>query len=527
VIKIGDIDWTAVARALGVAAPAADPPGMEPILPANLQAEQALLGAILANNAAYDRVAPFLAPEHFADPIHARIYQAVQRRIANGQTADAVTLKMEFEHAGILDEVGGTAYLAQLLTAMVGIINASEYGRTVHDAWMRRQAVVAGLGIVEAAIAPGPDRAYREVLVEGVNAMLDLQGAASTTDRARTGTLGSAVAAVMEAAEREHKAEPAHGAGFYTGIESLDAIWPGMWPGRMTMLAGRSGHGKTALGTQIMRHVSGTLLAAVQRTKDKLGRVQMFSLEMSRTDIAARMLSWESGVATDDIIGGKLTGDRTFALLEAQKAIDQLPIDIHDATGMTAQDIVAEATAAVRRNNVKLIVIDHLHRIVAPPGRRIDTSQVVLGAAKAMKDLARALDVHVLLLAQIASRSADRGGSDDPRPRMSQIGYGGETEADDVLLVWREELHMGKEPPEVKGAPAAQANAKSAWLAKLEQVRGRAEVILPKRRFGAMGAVPLKFDATRGRFSDLPADPQFGHMPGLWDEIPPNWGGAA
>ena len=93
--------------------------------PSNLQAEQALLGAILANNRAYERVSEFLAPEHFADPIHGRIYQAVTRRIEAGQLADAVTLKAEFEHAGILDEVGGTAYLAQLLTAMVGIINAA------------------------------------------------------------------------------------------------------------------------------------------------------------------------------------------------------------------------------------------------------------------------------------------------------------------------------------------------------------------------------------------------------------------
>jgi replicative DNA helicase len=119
--------------------------------PSNLQAEQALLGALLANNKAYERVSEFLAPEHFADPIHGRIYQAIQRRVEAGQLADAVTLKAEFEHAGILEEVGGTAYLTQLLTAMVGIINAGDYGRAIHDAWLRRQLIDVGETVVNNA----------------------------------------------------------------------------------------------------------------------------------------------------------------------------------------------------------------------------------------------------------------------------------------------------------------------------------------------------------------------------------------
>src|SRR5690242_15227880 len=125
--------------------------------PSNLQAEQALLGALLANNKAYERVAEFLAPEHFADPLHARIFQAVARRIEAGQLADAVTLKAEFEHSGVLDELGGTAYLAQLLSAMVGIINAGEYGRAVYDAWLRRQLIEIGETVVNNAFGADPE----------------------------------------------------------------------------------------------------------------------------------------------------------------------------------------------------------------------------------------------------------------------------------------------------------------------------------------------------------------------------------
>src|ERR1700684_91689 len=125
--------------------------------PSNLQAEQALLGALLANNKAYERVSEFLAPDHFVDPIHGRIFQSIARRIEAGQLADAITLKAEFEHSGVLEEVGGTAYLAQLLASMVGIINAGEYGRAIYDAWLRRQLIDIGENVVNNAFGAQPE----------------------------------------------------------------------------------------------------------------------------------------------------------------------------------------------------------------------------------------------------------------------------------------------------------------------------------------------------------------------------------
>ena len=132
--------------------------------PANLEAEQALLGALLANNKAYERVSEFLAPEHFADAVHGRIFAAIQRRIEAGQLADAVTLRAEFEHSGLLDEVGGAAYLARLLSAMVGIINAGEYGKVIHDCWMRRQLIDLGETVVNRAFGAEAELDAREQL---------------------------------------------------------------------------------------------------------------------------------------------------------------------------------------------------------------------------------------------------------------------------------------------------------------------------------------------------------------------------
>ena len=119
--------------------------------PNNVAAEQALLGALMANNRAYERVSEFLAPEHFADPVHGRIYQSIARRIDQNQIADPITLRAELEHSDILVEVGGLAYLTQLLTAMVGIINAADYGRAIYDSWVRRQLIDIGEVVVNNA----------------------------------------------------------------------------------------------------------------------------------------------------------------------------------------------------------------------------------------------------------------------------------------------------------------------------------------------------------------------------------------
>src|ERR1700710_422425 len=180
--------------------------------PSNLQAEQALLGALLANNKAYERVSDFLAPEHFADPMHGRIFQAIARRVEAGQLADAVTLKAEFEHAGILEEVGGTAYLTQLLTAMVGIINAGDYGRAILDTWMRRQLIdIGGTGVNNASGAdPELDGALQIEAAE--QSLFDLAadngtgGGFITFERALTDAIMGAERAFRQCVRPDHRA---------------------------------------------------------------------------------------------------------------------------------------------------------------------------------------------------------------------------------------------------------------------------------------------------------------------------------
>ena len=215
--------------------------------PSNLQAEQALLGALLANNKAYERVSEFLAPEHFADPIHGRIFQAIQRRVEAGQLADAVTLKAEFEHSGVLEEVGGTAYLAQLLTAMVGIINAGEYGRAVHDAWLRRQLIDIGETVVNNAF--GAEAGTRRPAA-------DRGGGAGAVRARHRGAAERWLRHLRTRADRSDPGRrarfppPGHVSGLSTGLRDLDAKMGGLHPSDLLDPRRPARHGQDRAGDQ-------------------------------------------------------------------------------------------------------------------------------------------------------------------------------------------------------------------------------------------------------------------------------------
>src|SRR5271169_6751179 len=258
--------------------------------PSNLQAEQALLGALLANNRAYERVAEFLLPDHFADPVHGRIYHAIMRRIEAGQLADAVTLKAEFEHTGLLEEVGGTAYLAQLLAAMVGIINAGEYGRAVHDAWLRRQLIDIGETVVNQAFGAEPDLDGPKQIEAAEQSLFDL-----AKDGGGGGgfiTFHTALRQAIEGAERAFH-RPGHVSGLSTGLRDIDKKMGGLHPSDLVILAGRPGMGKTALATKVAYGAAKSLLAEARRDDPNAvarAAVAIFSLEMSAEQLATRLL---------------------------------------------------------------------------------------------------------------------------------------------------------------------------------------------------------------------------------------------
>ena len=460
--------------------------------PQNIRAEQALLGALLSNNKALETVA-FLKPEHFADPAHGHIFRAIARRVAQGHLADAVTLKVEFENSGILNELGGTAYLVELLASMVTISGIPEYGKVIHDAWMRRQVIDISAQLQTSAFGDDPEAEPRTIVIEGVDLLTQI-GADATTEKAAS--WAGAIDEAVEGADRA--AHAGEGACLLTGIRSLDDLWGGFWPGFLDILGARLGQGKTALAMQIAEHIA--------RNLPEGRAVQIFSLDMSRADLANRMLASATGIPSDDIRRGRINHVNAEALLLARKDLRSLPLLVPDKASMTISELCMIARTNVRRRGVAIIIVDHMMRIRPDASMRgLSRAEQVDTIAWTLKELAKDLEVPVLALSQLSRTTDRRDGPQGARPQISDLAYAGETHADNIALLWREETYLGKRPPDPPARLKEETRIQiiADWEKRREAVAGKAEIILAKRRFGQIGAVTIEFDGPRTRFSDV------------------------
>ena len=473
--------------------------------PSNERAEMALLGALLANNRAYERVSEFLSPEHFADPVHGRIYQAIVRRVEQGQLADAVTLKAEFEHSGLLDEVGGTAYLAQLLTAMVGIINAGEYGRVVHDTWLRRQLIEVGEVVVNNAFGAEPELDGKQQIELAESELFKL-----ATQGGNDGgfvTFERALTEAIQGAERAFR-RSGHVSGLSTGLRDLDKKTGGLHPSDLMILAGRPGMGKTALATKIAFGAARALADDTRReTPDAVpkGAVAVFSLEMSAEQLATRLLAEEARVSGDRIRRGEI-GQRDFdRFVQVSRELQSLPLHIDDTPAITLSAMRTRCRRLKRTKGLSLVVVDYLQLMrpsvgTKPESRVLEISQITQG----LKAIAKELAVPVLALSQLSRAVESR---EDKRPQLSDLRESGtiEQDADMVLFVYRDEYYLQQRAPKQMNfdTEAKYQEALEKWQRDMEQVHNMAEVLIEKQRHGPTGSIRLLFEGEFTRFADL------------------------
>jgi replicative DNA helicase len=474
--------------------------------PSNMQAEQALLGALLANNRAYERVSEFLAPEHFVDPINGRIFQAVARRIEAGQLADPITLKAEFEHSGVLDEVGGTAYLAQLLSAMVGIINAGEYGRAIYDAWLRRQLIDIGEIVVNNAFGAEPELDGVKQIEAAEQSLFDLAKEGGSSG----GFIRFEVALkqAVEAADRAFK-QPGHVSGMATGLRDVDKRLGGLHPSDLLILAGRPGMGKTALATKIAFGAAKVLQAqARQRDPAAMANrtVAIFSLEMSAEQLATRLLAEESRVSGDRIRRGDINDKDFLKFVEVSRDISSLPLEIDDTPALSISALRTRCRRLQRTKGLALIVVDYLQLMRPAAGTRPESRvQEISQITQGLKAIAKELAVPVLALSQLSRAVESR---EDKRPQLSDLRESGtiEQDADVVMFIYRDEYYLAQKMPKEIGFDDSGSKFQAAmdkWTQDMERVHNQAEVIIAKQRHGPTGSVSLFFEGEFTRFGDL------------------------
>jgi len=473
--------------------------------PSNTLAEQALLGALLANNRAYERVSDFLLPDHFADPIHGRIFSAIARRVEAGQLADAITLKAEFEHSGVLDEVGGTAYLAQLLSALVGIINAGEYGRTIYDTWIRRQLIDIGEVIVNNAFGAQPELDGKEQMEAAEQSLFDL-AAKGGSDRGFV-SFESALTQAITGAELAVN-RSGHVSGLPTGLRDLDKKLGGLHASDLIIAAGRPGMGKSALATKIACGAAKALLAEARKADPNAqpkATIAIFSLEMSSEQLATRLLAEESRISGDRIRRGDIGQKEFDRFVQVSREIGSLPIFIDDTPAITLSALRTRCRRLKRTRGLALIVIDYL-QLMRPSSSRpmesrvLEVSQITQG----LKALAKELEVPVLALAQLSRAVESR---EDKRPQLSDLRESGsiEQDADVVMFIYRDEYYLAQRAPKQIAFDNDERfhTAYEKWQRDMEQVHNRAELLIEKQRHGPTGKIDLFFEGEFTRFADI------------------------
>ena len=452
--------------------------------PAVLEVEQSLLGSILANNAAFERVGSFLAPEHFADPVHAMLYRRMADRIGTGRLVDAVILKAELEHDRMLEEAGGPPYLAQLLSAMVSITIAGEYGTAIRDAWAKREM----LAMLEEFQRKPDDRSAQEIALSLTSRLSGLAEPTGTRP-----TLAQAAETLLAEAEAAHQGRP----GFErldVGLPSVDRLLGGLWPGNLYYIMARSRTGKTPWLLSACRHMA--------RNISDGQHIHVFSLEMPATDILRISAAAESRWTAEQIRGGQIGGPAEWKELETiTKALGQLPIIVDD----TPTDITAlrlRARQVKRTKKTRLIAIDHLALIRRDPRKRgMSLNEWMPAVGQELKDLSKELDVPVVALCQVNKSRDDR---ESTRPTLSDLPFDGGQAADEVHALYRRELDMPVDPPGLAMLRSAekQAQARFEWDEQKRAAKGAAEWIALKRRFGATGTAHLRFDGPRMLFRE-------------------------
>lgn len=461
------------------------------IPPHHEEAEQALLGAILVNNRAFERVGEFLKPEHFFHPPHALIYRAASVLIGRNEVANPLTLRGHFEGTGELVSIGGVEYLGQLAVSIVTIHNAGDYGRVILDCWLRRQAIEIAESTIAQAYKRDVEIPAETILSDAESALYDISTQASVAT-SRTKTAGKAAAGALEwIAEAQRDGGTV---GLSTGLLDLDYRLAGLRPGNLLVIGGRPGMGKSSL----LRNIA--YANGCQNIP-----VGLLSLEMSAEEMGFGFLAQLTGIATDDQLSGRVDQGQINYLIEAQQHLDRLPIHIDDTAALTASIIAQKARRLHRQYGIQLLGIDHLHFAKVERRNASDNRAAQIGdITAACKALAKDLKIPVILLSQLNRGVESR---DDKRPTLQDLRESGavEQDADGVVFVYREEYYLENAPPRHREGETDGdfLGRTSEWETHKLRVQGLAELIVAKVRMGRRGTALAQWSGIRQQFSNL------------------------
>ncbi len=460
------------------------------IVPMNIEAEQALLAALLTSNSVYERISDFLRPEQFYDDVNGKIFEAIAKLLENNQLADPLTLKNYFLQKDEMELIGGDRYLIELAKNAPILSNTATYGKLIYDLYQRREILKISDEITNEANSFDPETDASQIIEKAEVKLYNLSSSGEISQDFKK--FSTSLVEAINSAESAYKRE-GQLSGITTGFTDLDQLLGGFHKTDLLILAGRPSMGKTALATNIAFKMVNTKSIDDENKKNVVG---FFSLEMSSEQLATRILAEDSSISSEKIRRGQLNSNDFQKIVKSSQTLGDLSLYIDDSPNLSISALRTRARRLKRKYGLNAIVIDYL-QLIRPSLSRPDNRVLEIAEmTRNLKSLAKELNIPVLCLSQLSRQVEQR---DDKRPQLSDLRESGaiEQDADVVMFIYREEYYIERKEP----SPGTEDYQK--WQEKMAKIHNVAEVLVAKQRHGPIGKVNLHFEGSITKFSNL------------------------
>ena len=455
-------------------------------LPNNIEAEQSVIGSILVSNEIFDEINTIISNINFYDPMHQKIFSAIESLVYKGMLANPITLKNYFESEK--DDLNIPEYLVKITKFSSSSRQAIEYSRIIYDMFVRRELIKISENTIDSAKLNALDVNGQNIIENSERLLFDL--AEKGSFNSSLVKFDEAMRQTIEMATTAYKNEEGI-VGVPTGLTELDDRLGGLHNSDLIIIAGRPSMGKTALATNIAFNAAQKL-----QEKNKKSSIAFFSLEMSSEQLSTRILAEQSRIKSNDIRRGKISDDQFDKFIETSKNIAELPLYIDETPAISIAAMSNRARRIKRLFGLEMIIVDYIQLMTGSINNRDGRVQEISQITQGLKAIAKELRVPVVALSQLSRAVEQR---DDHKPQLSDLRESGsiEQDADVVMFVYRASYYLQRKEPQVATVEHAE------WQAKMSEIAHLAQILIAKQRHGPIGNIDLEFEEMFTKFKDL------------------------
>jgi len=454
-------------------------------LPNNIEAEQAVIGSILVSNDIFDELSTIISSINFYDPMHQKIFEAIESLIYKGMLANPITLKNYFEDEK--DDLNVPEYLVKITKFSTSVRQAVEYSKIIYDMFVRRELIKISEQTIDSAKLNDLDTNGQTIIENSERLLFDL--AEKGSFNSSLVKFDEAMKQTIEMASAAYKNEEGI-VGVPTGLRDLDDKLGGLHQSDLIIIAGRPSMGKTSLATNIAFN-------AAQKLQDsgKKSSIAFFSLEMSSEQLSTRIISEQARISSNDIRRGRISDEQFDKFLETSKNISELPLYIDETPAISIAALSNRARRIKRLFGLDMVVVDYIQLMRGTTFNKDGRVQEISQITQGLKAIAKELAVPVVALSQLSRQVEQR---DDHKPQLSDLRESGsiEQDADVVMFVYREGYYLQRKEPREATVEHAE------WQAKMNEVAHLAQIMIGKQRHGPIGNITLEFEERFTKFKD-------------------------